>query len=579
MQVAGCSYRDQDPLLKLEKQDVHTGSAGNSAGLIMFADGMTVEEVQAIVTETCAKKDAMAKDLNSAQRAFNAATKSKNEVNVIFRKIRIRLNDLKAKLGTISSPQESADLQNDVDRIETERDVLYRDRLKPVRDTKRRAYDTYQKLDQLNRQYKSVIYAGQKILQSNGALDKSAKKTDRISLVGLKKGSVDLEKAGINIKKLFTVDVLAGKEKRVGVGGSDRGHVYMNASSAMGGRRAIEKVKEFAIACKNRFEVLADMADKNVSDAMSVDEDDDNNGRHQYDCVHVVVFKPNPDVNKVRGKKLKELTHVRENRRSMNRAAKRPWRNPVIIDKKTTAESPKDAYKILKDLKRPETTLDPLEIKRRQDVRKKVRGPLQLFQNTPRRSNQRRTLSMRKRRIYTLLANQERLLMLRQAEEELPCEEARAVIDKCTGWCSRCNKVHIAHTAFRENEAHVIECPKIADEKFETTLLYFEGKEGIGSSSPFGGHDRWAGNTTAKILSQTALVLKTPEHGSSCNCSFCAHRLQQAWRTIVKDGKLVKKRVHGMLECRNPDCPAVKRGRAIKMRDGESSMIKMMNVD
>ena len=203
---------------------------------------------------------------------------------------------------------------------------------------------------------------------------------------------------------------------------------------------------------------------------------------------------------------------------------------------------------------------------------------MQTFQNARKRTKESRTLAMRLRRVWSKVAAHEELLMRRQAMLDKPSHEATDAIDRETGHCSCCNKVHFATTGFGEGLQYAPECPVKAAEQFETKLIYFEGRDGRCTNSPFGGHDRWVGNKLGNILAKILLLMSTPERNTSTMCSCCSHRLRKARRPIVKNGKIVMVTVNGMLECRNPNCPKVKSGRGISKRDAESGVFYMQSI-
>ena len=278
----------------------------------------------------------------------------------------------------------------------------------------------------------------------------------------------------------------------------------------------------------------------------------------------------------MRSRRLKETTLVREHRRKRNRAAKhQKWTSDLSIDingKIKTLVTPKDAYEALKEVPRPEGLLKREDLLKRHEIRRALRARLQEFQNTRKRTNERRTLRMRKSRAWALLAEQERTLMLRQAMLDARSKQAEDVIDSSTGFCDECKKVHVNTYLFGEKLSHVTECPKIAKANFDTVLVYFEGKEGTCANSRHKGHDRWGGNKLGGMLSKSMLYVGVPEPFTSRTCSSCSHRVREAYRTVIKNGKAARVKVHGILECQNPMCIDVKRGRAMKKRDSESGI-------
>jgi hypothetical protein len=557
------------------KKQKKKGSAGKSAGMVAFSEEMTIKQVEEIVAKANVELKKVQKQHSAAQKLYDKATTAKNAANVDHRACRIQLGDLRSAHAQASTSTDRDALSKTIEAAEAQLNNMYHTRVKVTGSKKNEAYVNIERLDRELRRLKGTVYSGNKILQANGAFAKSVNKKDKISLDGFERGKADLDNITLDVKALFADDTAAGKKTRVGFSGSDCGLVFMKASTAMSGKCAVEMTTNFAIACRNRFEVLQPDSSDSITDDESNGETEERPSTVSMINANVVPFKPHPKVDTVRGKKLKEITKIREHQRIRNRATKHQmWTDTITVNingADVQIKTPKESYEALKELKRPEAILDHEELLKRAQTRRQIRGHLQAFQNARRRTNQRRTSSQRKWRAWSELAANELRLMKQQAMQDSPCIEAVEVIDKHTGWCSHCNKVHTASTV-GGHLAHATECPHVAKKHFDTKLLYFEGKEGKGTNSPFGGHDRWTGNKMGNLLAMYLLYFGVPEDFTSCTCSYCSHRLEQARRTIIKKGKPVQVRVHGMLECRNPNCEAFKHGHAIKKRDAESSM-------
>ena len=277
-------------------------------------------------------------------------------------------------------------------------------------------------------------------------------------------------------------------------------------------------------------------------------------------------FEAHPKAHSVRGRHLKQITHVRRNQESFKADAKTEWDSPINVTiggKNIEVKSPQAAYDALKQLDRPEKILSAAELCKREDVRRKLRKQLQLFQNSRKRSHEKRTKNVRLWKCWSSMAALEGHLAM---EAGVASIDSPPTVDQRDGWCESCKTHHILNTYGQPLKHHRF-CPKAMK---PTRVIMFEGKEGRGVGSPFGGHVNWGGNKLSKLTALRMVNMQTAEHGSSCNCSYCGHRVVKANRSVVRDGKIVSIQVNGTLECRNPECPAFQNGHALKKRDGES---------
>jgi hypothetical protein len=244
--------------IKLPEPDAKSsrkpGSASQSAGMRYYTADMTIEEVGQKIDGANARLEQMKPELQAARRKVSKATKRKNDINIKLREYRRELDRLKQSGDTESFAS-----------LEAKRDTLYKTELVSAKTQKSDAYKTFHHLDQEERQLKAVLYAGNKILQSSGGFSQSKEKTERVTINTDMPGKIDGENVQLDLGALLQPNPQTKKNKRVGIGGSDRGHVFMNASVSMGGRRSIEKVKEFAIACQNRFSVLEQVTDDDTT--------------------------------------------------------------------------------------------------------------------------------------------------------------------------------------------------------------------------------------------------------------------------------------------------------------------------
>jgi hypothetical protein len=108
------------------------------------------------------------------------------------------------------------------------------------------------------RHEKSVQYSANKLLQQNGAMSKQ-KPPDPHRRVVLPPetsiGTFDIETTDLS-KHLEVI----GQNGRIGATFNDDGHVFLQVTTAMGGKEMLEMASRFTVAVKNRYEVLETVA-------------------------------------------------------------------------------------------------------------------------------------------------------------------------------------------------------------------------------------------------------------------------------------------------------------------------------
>jgi hypothetical protein len=276
----------------------------------------------------------------------------------------------------------------------------------------------------------------------------------------------------------------------------------------------------------------------------------------------------------LRSRRGKEVTHIRRNARIRDRVAKKELDAPIKINhggKQHEIKSPAEAMEFLKENTKTVESIQSVQaLVANEKTRRKFKGVINGFVNGRRRKHEKRTQIDRLRKFWSLLGAQEHYWAKEAARKDDPCVEAQDVMHE-DGWCEGCKKHHVFNSV-GERLRHCTECPKIADELKPTTCILFHGKAGKCTNSPFGGHDRWTGKKSGKMIALHMLDILTPEDFSSTRDPYCGHRVEEAKRSVVKNGKIVKCNVHGALECQNPNCIAFKAHHTIQKRDELSSM-------
>ena len=117
---------------------------------------------------------------------------------------------------------------------------------------------------------------------------------------------------------------------------------------------------------------------------------------------------------------------------------------------------------------------------------------------------------------------------------------------------------------------HVGTCPL---ESPSVVPLILHGAAGMGDQSRLKGRAKMGGNSIPERHMQSATVAKTNEFMTSQVCPYCFGlvRLARAKRTNHKGvSRLV--RVHGAVECCNPDCRSYLCGHAHRARDSNAAL-------
>jgi hypothetical protein len=225
--------------------------------------GKTFEEIKSEHLEDTKLLEKALVEFRANNRKYKAAEKAKTLAN---RSIRRHSNLMKQmQYGGI------AQTSDQISKSRQHHTQLFKN-VRATSNTKKSLYRPWQDTAQKIRELKERIYIANKILQNNGVVGNEASNNSETftlpPVCGV--GLWDVEKNSLPVfETLMNHGNNGPKTVRLGIGGSDLGHVFMNTSVAVGGKKALEIAQRFAIACKNRFEVLAD------NENVDVDEGDD----------------------------------------------------------------------------------------------------------------------------------------------------------------------------------------------------------------------------------------------------------------------------------------------------------------
>ncbi|KAI8363414.1 hypothetical protein B0O80DRAFT_372813, partial [Mortierella sp. GBAus27b] len=98
------------------------------------------------------------------------------------------------------------------------------------------------------------------------------------------------------------------------------------------------------------------------------------------------------------------------------------------------------------------------------------------------------------------------------------------------------------------------------------------GNAGTCVGSRIGGHARRGGKKLRKKHQQHCVVAIQDEYRTSKVCIYCFQEVRPARSRRIIQGKEKMVRVHGALECSNPNCPAFREGYTIRPRDAHAAV-------
>jgi hypothetical protein len=136
------------------------------------------------------------------------------------------------------------------------------------------------------------------------------------------------------------------------------------------------------------------------------------------------------------------------------------------------------------------------------------------------------------------------------------------------GWCETCECHHIARSAGNPF-SYPQECPKSRPFLLPIMLV---GTAGTGVGLRIGGHFRRGGGKLREHHRQHCPIGMTDEFRSSQTCVYCFQQVSLARSRRFIGGKIKTTKVHGAVECTNPQCPSFKANYTIKPRDPHSAV-------
>ncbi|GJJ75259.1 hypothetical protein EMPS_07617 [Entomortierella parvispora] len=231
-------------------------------------------------------------------------------------------------------------------------------------------------------------------------------------------------------------------------------------------------------------------------------------------------------------------------------------------------------------------------IEEAQELRRRVRKDLRKFENSKKMQSLRHYKELRLRRAYDRIAAKERKAFSRQANitadaSLLPSSLQSPLIPsllitapprlQTNGFCLKCGIHHRPEPTLdrtsperpRMSLQHLEACPK---SRPVVIPLMLHGDAGLGVGSRLKGHSKMGGNKVPERHMRYTPVAKTPEHKSSQTCPFCFQLVRLARARRKKDGEMRLVRVHGAIECTNPDCESYKVGYTQRGRDTNAAV-------
>jgi len=152
---------------------------------------------------------------------------------------------------------------------------------------------------------------------------------------------------------------------------------------------------------------------------------------------------------------------------------------------------------------------------------------------------------------------------------------------KHNGFCTLCQTHHrpalvtemITDQSGQKKERcrlrHLQHCPKTAP---IVIPLFLHGAAGMGIGSRLKGNAKMGGSKIPERHMQHGIVAKTNENMSSRTCPFCFRLVRLARGRRIRKGEAKLVRVHGAIECINPDCISARCGYGHRPRDSNAAL-------
>ncbi|GJJ74279.1 hypothetical protein EMPS_06637 [Entomortierella parvispora] len=217
-------------------------------------------------------------------------------------------------------------------------------------------------------------------------------------------------------------------------------------------------------------------------------------------------------------------------------------------------------------------------IEQAQETRRNCRTTLRSFEKSRRMKNLRRRTELQLRNTYDKVAAAERDAFKRVVNvDSNSLQTSGEPSYPSTGYCTDCRTHHrpefvVDPSAPRGRRLvlkHVNQCPRASP---IVMPLMLHGAAGSGVGSRLKGHSKMGGNKIPEKHLRYTPVLKTNEHKSSQLCPFCFSQIRLVRARRNKNGVMRLVRVHGAIQCTNPDCPSFKVGYADRGRDTNAAV-------
>ncbi|GJJ70397.1 hypothetical protein EMPS_02746 [Entomortierella parvispora] len=195
-------------------------------------------------------------------------------------------------------------------------------------------------------------------------------------------------------------------------------------------------------------------------------------------------------------------------------------------------------------------------IEEAQELRRRVRKDLRIFENSKKMQNLRHYKELQLRRAYDRIAAKERKAFSRQANITADASSPPSSLQsplissllitapprlQTNGFCLKCGIHHRPEPTLdrtsperpRMSLQHLETCPK---SRPVVIPLMLHGDAGMGVGSRLKGHSKMGGNKVPERHMRYTPVAKTPEHKSSQTCPFCFQLVRLARARRKKDG-------------------------------------------
>ncbi|KAI8356335.1 hypothetical protein B0O80DRAFT_24618 [Mortierella sp. GBAus27b] len=271
-----------------------------------------------------------------------------------------------------------------------------------------------------------------------------------------------------------------------------------------------------------------------------------------------------PRSHTITAKQVNEISHSKKAAKRRERRMKTP-----ILGQEETQEQIRTSLQAISD---PSSSISRAvsiqDIDTAHKCRKEHREVLREFEHTNARSKDLQTQRLRTNKTWNKLGASERHHVVEASREHAESASSRLTVSPADGYCSMCHIHHIPN-AFDQDFRYNTQCPHSAKEALPVMLV---GNAGTCVGSRIGGHARRGGKKLRKEHQQHCVVAIQDEYRTSKVCIYCFQEVRPARSRRIIQGKEKMVRVHGALECSNPNCPAFREGYTIRPRDAHAAV-------